>query len=46
MGELESSEEAVGLSFECPWEEEHGLGVLLINGKVEEVSYQDVAFTI
>lgn len=46
IGELEPSEEAVGLLFECTWEEEHGLGVLLNNWKVEDVSHQDVAFTI
>ena len=46
IGELEPAEEAVGLLFECTWEEEHGLGVLINNWKVEEVSHQDVAFTI
>jgi len=46
IGELESSEEAVGLLFECSWEPEHGLGVLLNNWRVEGVGHQDLAFTI
>lgn len=46
IGELEASEEPIGLLFECTWEEEHGLGVLINNWKVEEVGHQDVAFTI
>ncbi|MEE2732929.1 MAG: hypothetical protein VYA55_19065 [Pseudomonadota bacterium] len=46
IGELEPSEEAVGLLFECVWEPEHGLGVLLMNWSVAEVGHQDVAFTI
>ena len=46
IGELEPTEEAVGLLFECTWEEEHGLGVLINNWKVEQISHQDVAFTI
>lgn len=46
IGELEPTEEAIGLLFECTWEEEHGLGVLINNWKIEEVSHQDVAFTI
>lgn len=33
----------LGLSFDCTWDEENGLGVRLINEKVEEVGYQDVA---
>ncbi len=33
----------IGLSFDCSWDEENGLGVRLINEKVEEVGYQDVA---
>ncbi len=46
IGELDPKKEAIGLLFECTWEEEHGLGVLIKNWKVEEVSHQDVAFTI
>ncbi|MBL3648457.1 DUF6985 domain-containing protein [Bacillus sp. RHFS10] len=33
----------IGLSFDCTWDEENGLGVRLINEEVEEVGYQDVA---
>ncbi|MBD9396663.1 DUF6985 domain-containing protein [Pseudomonas sp. PDM11] len=46
IGELEPTEEAIGLLFECTWEEEHGLGVLINNWVIKEVSHQDVAFTI
>ncbi|AZZ46650.1 hypothetical protein C1896_18045 [Pseudomonadaceae bacterium SI-3] len=46
IGELEPAEEAIGLLFECTWEEEHGLGVLINNWNIKEVSHQDVAFTI
>lgn len=33
----------IGISFDCTWDEENGLGVRIINGKVVEVGYQDVA---
>lgn len=33
----------IGISFDCLWDEENGLGVRLINEKVDEVGYQDVA---
>jgi len=46
IGELEPTEEAIGLLFECTWEEEHGLGVLINNWHIKEVSHQDVAYTI
>ena len=46
IGELDPEEEAIGLLFECTWEPEHGLGVLINNWNVKEVSHQDVAFTI
>ena len=46
IGELDASEEAVGLLFECSWEPEHGLGVFIKNWNVEEVGCQDLAFTI
>lgn len=46
IGSLYPAEEAVGLLFECTWEMEHGLGVRLINWQVDEISHQDVAFTI
>lgn len=46
IGELEPQDEAIGLLFECSWEPEHGLGVLINNWEVKDVSHQDVAFTI
>ncbi len=33
----------VGLTFDCSWDEENGLGFLLINEKVEKIGYQDVS---
>lgn len=33
----------IGVSFDCSWDEENGLGVRLINEKVDEIGYQDVA---
>ncbi len=33
----------IGVSFDCSWDEENGLGVRLINEKVDEVGFQDVA---
>lgn len=33
----------IRLIFDCTWDEENGLGVRLINEKVTEVGYQDVA---
>ncbi|MGE6230385.1 DUF6985 domain-containing protein [Paenibacillus chitinolyticus] len=33
----------IGLSFDSTWDEENGLGVLLINEEVARVGYQDVA---
>ncbi|MDA1602949.1 DUF2004 domain-containing protein [Bacillus cereus] len=33
----------VGVSFDCSWDEENGLGIRLINERVDEVGYQDVA---
>ena len=46
IGELDPSEEAVGLLFECSWEPEHGLGIILKNWIVEEIGHQDIAFTL
>lgn len=34
----------IRLSFDCTWDMENGLGLRLINEKVDEVGYQDVAF--
>ncbi|MDM5155457.1 DUF2004 domain-containing protein [Bacillus sp. DX1.1] len=33
----------IGLTFDCSWDMENGLGLLLVNEKVTEVGYQDVA---
>ncbi|MED4532380.1 DUF2004 domain-containing protein [Metabacillus fastidiosus] len=33
----------IGLSFDCTWDEENGLGLLLINEEVARVGFQDVA---
>ncbi len=33
----------IGISFDCSWDQENGLGIRLIDEKVEEVGYQDVA---
>ncbi|WP_391509674.1 DUF6985 domain-containing protein, partial [Bacillus paramycoides] len=33
----------VGVSFDCSWDEENGLGIRLINERADEVGYQDVA---
>ncbi|WP_254634984.1 DUF2004 domain-containing protein [Paenibacillus sp. GbtcB18] len=33
----------IGLSFDSTWDEENGLGVVLINEEVARVGYQDVA---
>lgn len=33
----------IGISFDSTWDEENGLGVLLINEEVARVGYQDVA---
>jgi len=34
----------IGLSGECTWNEEHGLGVLLDDGRIIETGHADVAF--
>lgn len=33
----------IGISFDCTWNPEDSVGVRLINEKVTEVGYQDVA---
>ncbi|MED4726900.1 DUF2004 domain-containing protein [Aneurinibacillus migulanus] len=33
----------IGLLFDCTWDTENGLGLRLLNEKVTEVGYQDVA---
>ncbi|WP_397537132.1 DUF2004 domain-containing protein [Rummeliibacillus pycnus] len=36
-------ERDIGITFDCTWDTENGLGIRLINEKVTEVGYQDVA---
>jgi len=33
-----------GLECECTWDEEHGFGVLIREGKIAEVDYLDIAY--
>ncbi|KOO43047.1 DUF2004 domain-containing protein [Priestia koreensis] len=33
----------IGITFDCTWDTENGLGLRLLNEKVAEVGYQDVA---
>ncbi|WDW06666.1 DUF2004 domain-containing protein [Priestia aryabhattai] len=33
----------IGITFDCTWDTENGLGLRLLNEKVTEVGYQDVA---
>ena len=33
----------IGITFDCTWDLENGLGIRLLNEKVTEVGYQDVA---
>jgi hypothetical protein len=34
----------IGLDFACSWDEEHGLGVLLQNFKVNDIGLSEVAY--
>ncbi len=36
-------ERDIGITFDCTWDIEHGLGLRLLNEQVNEVGYQDVA---
>ena len=36
----------VGITFNCTWDIENGVGVRLLNEKVMEVGYQDIIFNI
>lgn len=36
-------ERDIGILFHCTWDDENGLGIRLLNEKVVEVGYQDVA---
>ena len=33
----------IGITFSCTWDAENGLGIRLLNGKIIELGYQDVA---
>lgn len=33
----------IGITFNCSWDTENGLGLRLLNEKIIEVGYQDVA---
>ena len=34
---------SIGISFDCSWDEENGLGLRLNNEEVIDVGYQDIA---
>lgn len=34
---------SIGISFDCTWDSENGIGIRLSDEKVIEVGYQDVA---
>ena len=36
-------ERSIGISFNCSWDSENGLGLRLNNEQVIEVGYQDIA---
>ncbi|PEA80192.1 DUF2004 domain-containing protein [Bacillus pseudomycoides] len=36
-------ERDIGITFDCTWDTENGLGIRLLNEKVTEVGYQDIA---
>ncbi|WP_242214123.1 DUF2004 domain-containing protein [Bacillus cereus group sp. BfR-BA-01383] len=38
-----NEERDIGITFDCTWDAENGLGLRLLNEKVTEVGYQDVA---
>ena len=35
---------SVALAFHCDWDEENGLGVVLVNEEISEIGYQDIIF--
>jgi hypothetical protein len=43
---LSKGEPFIGVELGCPWDEEHGLGVLLHGSKVLEVGQADTAMTL
>lgn len=42
MGDI-YEERDIGITFDCTWDIENGLGIRLLNERVTEVGYQDVA---
>ncbi|MCC5803759.1 DUF2004 domain-containing protein [Rossellomorea vietnamensis] len=36
-------ERDIGITFDCTWDMENGLGIRLLNERVNEVGYQDIA---
>ncbi|MFN8575252.1 MAG: hypothetical protein U0354_00195 [Candidatus Sericytochromatia bacterium] len=34
----------IGLVYNCTWEEEHGMGIRLVNLEIEEIGFVDVIF--
>ena len=34
----------VALAFHCSWDDENGLGVVLVDEQISEIGYQDIAF--
>ena len=44
MGVFVSNVWRMALAFICSWDDENGLGVLLVDEKIEEIGYQDIAF--
>jgi len=34
----------IGITFDCSWDNENGLGLRLINEEIFRIGYQDVAF--
>ncbi|MCL1895894.1 MAG: hypothetical protein FWG03_05040 [Clostridiales bacterium] len=42
-GDIGDGTRRLGILFNCTWEPEHGLGVSILNEKIDEVGSQDVA---
>lgn len=39
----EKNKRQIGLTFECDWDEENGVGIYFVNEKIEDIGYQNVA---
>lgn len=35
---------SIALAFRCEWDIENGLGIILVNEKIYDIGYQDIAF--